>query len=137
MGVFELRLVIMVVTLLLIVPSMYGWGKHGHFMTCKIAENFLTGDALASVKALLPDSAEGELASVCSWPDEIRRSAHNRWSGPLHYIDTPDFRCNYQYCRDCHDSVGRKYRCVTGAIYNYTMQLMTESRDTDFSVMKC
>ncbi|KAL8032684.1 hypothetical protein ABFX02_13G112300 [Erythranthe guttata] len=136
MGVFELRLVIKVITLLLIVPSMYGWGKQGHFMTCKIAENFLTEDALASVKALLPDSAEGELASVCSWPDEIRRKAHYRWSGPLHYIDTPDFRCNYQYCRDCHDSVGRKDRCVTGAIYNYTMQLMTESRDSDFSVMK-
>ncbi|EYU23188.1 hypothetical protein MIMGU_mgv11b024281mg, partial [Erythranthe guttata] len=77
---------------------MYGWGKQGHIITCKIAENFLTKDALASVKALLPGSAEGELASVCSWPDEIRRSAHNRWSGPLHYIDTPDFRYNYQYC---------------------------------------
>ncbi|KAF5200544.1 Endonuclease, partial [Thalictrum thalictroides] len=26
---------------------------------------------------------------------------------------------------DCHDTAGRKDRCVTGAIYNYTMQLMT------------
>ncbi|KAL3851282.1 hypothetical protein ACJIZ3_013164 [Penstemon smallii] len=99
-----------------------------------VAENYLTPDALAAAKALLPDSAEGDLAAVCSWPDQIR--FHYRWSSPLHYIDTPDFRCNYQYCRDCHDSVGRKDRCVTGAIYNYTMQLMSEHRQSDLSVTK-
>lgn len=38
---------------------------------------------------------------------------------------------------DCHDSVGRKDRCVTGAIYNYTKQLMPEPHDSDLSVIKC
>ncbi|KAF7803532.1 endonuclease 4-like [Senna tora] len=37
--------------------------------------------------------------------------------------DTPDFKCDYEYCRDCHDLYGHKGRCVTAAIYNYTMQL--------------
>ncbi|KAK4491680.1 hypothetical protein RD792_002446 [Penstemon davidsonii] len=119
---------------MLIIPKTLGWGKEGHYIVCKIAENYLTADALAAAKALLPDSAEGDLAAVCSWPDQIR--FHYRWSSPLHYIDTPDFRCNYQYCRDCHDSVGRKDRCVTGAIYNYTMQLMSEHRQSDLSVTK-
>ena len=50
------------------------------------------------MKALLPDYAEGDLAAVCSWADEIRHNFHWRWSGPLHYIDTPDYRCNYEYC---------------------------------------
>ncbi|KAI9198633.1 hypothetical protein LWI28_019431 [Acer negundo] len=104
-----------------LVNGVLGWGKEGHFATCKIAEGYLTEDALAAINELLPDSAEGDLANVCSWPDEIR--FHLRWSSPLHYIDTPDFKCNYEYCRDCHDSAGRKDRCVTGAIYNYTMQL--------------
>jgi hypothetical protein len=47
------------------------------------------------VKELLPESAEGDLANVCSWPDEIR--FHYHWSSALHYVDTPDFRCNYEY----------------------------------------
>lgn len=56
---------------------------------------FLSEDALAAVKDLLPDSAEGDLANVCAWADEVRW--HYRWSSPLHYIDTPDFMCNYKY----------------------------------------
>lgn len=38
---------------------------------------------------------------------------------------------------DCHDTVGRKDRCVTGAINNYTMQLMSERDDLGLSKMKC
>lgn len=121
------------IIMLLLAPGILGWGKEGHYATCKIAEGYLNEDALMAVTALLPDRAEGDLANVCSWADEIK--FHMRWSSPLHYIDTPDFRCNYKYCRDCHDSVGRKDRCVTGAIYNYTMQLVSGYHDPD-SVIK-
>lgn len=117
--------------LLQLVPVIHGWGKEGHYTVCKIAEGFLTEDALAAVKSLLPDHAEGDLATVCSWPDEIKHNFHWRWTSPLHYVDTPDFRCNYEYCRDCHDSAGHKDRCVTGAIYNYTMQLTTAYYDSN------
>ncbi|KAL3522208.1 hypothetical protein ACH5RR_015042 [Cinchona calisaya] len=110
-----------ILILLLLFPRIFGWGKEGHYAVCKIAQGYLSEDAEARVKKLLPDHAEGELATVCSWPDEVR--FHYRWSSPLHYVDTPDFRCNYRHCRDCHDSAGHKDRCVTGAIYNYTMQL--------------
>ncbi|GFQ06354.1 endonuclease 4 [Phtheirospermum japonicum] len=119
---------------LLLTPRIHGWGKEGHYAVCKIAENYLSEDALTAVKALLPENAEGDLANVCSWADEIK--FHNRWSSPLHYVDTPDFRCNYQYCRDCHDSHGRKGRCVTAAIHNYTMQLMSKRDDTFLSAAK-
>ena len=50
-----------------------------------------------AVQKLLPDYAEGNLASLCSWPDEMRW--RYRWSSALHYIDTPDFLCNYNYDR--------------------------------------
>lgn len=63
-----------------------------------IFQGFLSEDALGAVKALLPDYAEGDLAAVCSWADEIRHNFHWQWSGPLHYVDTPDYRCNYEYC---------------------------------------
>jgi hypothetical protein len=66
--------------------------------TCGFFQGLLTKDALAAVKELLPESAGGDLAAVCSWPDEIRHYYHWRWSGPLHYLDTPDFLCNYKYC---------------------------------------
>ncbi|XP_022142132.1 endonuclease 4-like [Momordica charantia] len=108
---------------LLLVPGILGWGKEGHYAICKIAEGYFTEDALSMVKELLPASAEGDLAAVCSWPDEIRRKAHYHWSSVLHYVDTPDFFCNYNYSRDCHDTHGHNGRCVIAAIYNYTMQL--------------
>ncbi|CAK7350687.1 unnamed protein product [Dovyalis caffra] len=121
MGVSGLLWTVRVLVLLQLVTGILGWGKEGHYVICKIAEGYLTAGALAAVKELLPESAQGDLANVCSWPDEIR--FHYHWSSALHYVDTPDFRCNYEYCRDCHDSAGRKDRCVTGAIYNYTYQL--------------
>lgn len=107
--------------LLIPLPTVLGWGKEGHYAICKISQGYLSEDALIAVKQLLPDSAEGDLAAVCSWADQVR--FHYRWSSALHYADTPDFKCNYEYCRDCHDSYKRKDRCVTGAIQNYTMQL--------------
>lgn len=65
-------------------------------------QEYLTEDALAAVKALLPDQAEGDLSNVCFWADEVRHHYHYRWSAPLHYVDTPDFLCNYKYCRKWH-----------------------------------
>lgn len=61
-------------------------------------KELLTEDAKAVVRHLLPDYAGGDLASLCSWPDEIR--FHYHWSGALHYVDTPDFKCNYEYCSE-------------------------------------
>ncbi|XP_009411988.2 endonuclease 4 isoform X3 [Musa acuminata AAA Group] len=109
--------------LLQFLPGVLSWGKEGHYATCKIAEGLLTQEAITAVKMLLPDYANGDLASLCSWADEIRHNPRWRWTGPLHYIDTPDFKCNYDYCRDCHDFARRKDRCAAGAIYNYSTQL--------------
>ncbi|GER27183.1 endonuclease [Striga asiatica] len=135
MGLLEARRIMRLFIFLLMAGiHVHGWGKEGHYAICKIAENYLTEEASAAVKALLPDIAEGDLANVCSWADQIK--FHYRWSSPLHYVDTPDFRCNYQYCRDCHDSQKREDRCVTGAIHNYTLQLMPEQDDTNLSAAK-
>ncbi|KAG7616822.1 S1/P1 nuclease [Arabidopsis thaliana x Arabidopsis arenosa] len=136
------------------------WGKEGHYTVCKIAESYFEEETVAAVKKLLPKSADGDLASVCSWPDEIKHHWQWRWTSPLHYVDTPDYRCNYEYCRpfilpssnclpvfiseiqsiccvcegDCHDTHKNQDRCVTGAIFNYTMQLMSASENSDTTV---
>lgn len=117
------------VVFLQLITGSYGWGQHGHYAICKITEGYLSENASAVVKKLLPESAEGELAAVCSWADLFAVRSHYYWSRALHYVDTPDFRCNYDYNRDCHDSAGRKNRCVTGAINNYTLQLTSACRN--------
>ncbi|POO03675.1 S1/P1 nuclease [Trema orientale] len=106
---------------LLLIPGILGWGSDGHYTTCKIAEDYLSEEAQAAVQQLLPASADGSLASVCSWPDDVGKKL--RWSTALHYANTPDSACNYNYDRDCYDTAGNEDRCVTGAIYNYTKQL--------------
>jgi len=68
-------------------------------LNCNL-QGYLSEDALFAVKQLLPDSAEGDLAAVCSWADEVRFNYHYRWSSALHYVDTPDFKCNYEYCSE-------------------------------------
>eukprot|EP01018_Ginkgo_biloba_P021985 Gb_25885 [translate_table: standard] len=113
------------VIIFLAVPGVQAWGKEGHFSICKIAQALLNEEAADAVQKLLPEYAEGDLASLCSWPDEIRYWYKYRWSSPLHYIDTPDYRCNYDYSRDCHNQQGEKDMCVAGAINNYTAQLAT------------
>lgn len=84
---------------------------------CYILQGFLSEDAEMGVKELLPDHAEGELANVCSWADEVRHHYHYRWSSPLHYVDTPDFRCNYRYCSKLHcilnDNMHLKFAFLT------------------------
>eukprot|EP00262_Sarcandra_glabra_P011840 TRINITY_DN2924_c0_g1_i1.p1 TRINITY_DN2924_c0_g1~~TRINITY_DN2924_c0_g1_i1.p1 ORF type:complete len:298 (+),score=39.06 TRINITY_DN2924_c0_g1_i1:89-982(+) len=103
-------------------PFVDAWGKEGHVMVCKIAEKLLTENASSVVLDLLPESAEGDLASVCSWADNMRFKY--RWSSPLHYVNTPGV-CNFQNSRDCHNSKGEEDMCVVGAINNYTAQLET------------
>nr|ACF83878.1 unknown [Zea mays]ACF84638.1 unknown [Zea mays] len=46
------------------------------------------------------------------------------WTGPLHFIDTPDEACSFDYSRDCHGPDGAKDMCVAGAIANFTSQLL-------------
>jgi len=109
-------------------PAAHAWGKEGHYMTCKIADGFLTSEALTGVKALLPSWANGELAEVCSWADSQR--FRYRWSSPLHFADTPG-DCKFSYARDCHDTKGNKDVCVVGAINNYTAILEDPSSPFD------
>ncbi|XP_074294062.1 endonuclease 2 [Silene latifolia] len=109
--------------LVFLCPNVHAWGIDGHAAVCKIAQSRLSEGANAAVKDLLPDYAEGDLASVCSWADRVKFRYH--WSSPLHYINVPDSACDFQYARDCKDEDGVKDRCVAGAINNYTSQLLT------------
>lgn len=103
--------------------SVDAWSQEGHIMTCKIAQGLLKEEAANSVKMLLPEYVDGDLSALCVWPDQVRHWYKYRWTSPLHFIDTPDQACTFDYQRDCHDPQGEKDRCVAGAIQNYTTQL--------------
>ncbi|KAG8652236.1 hypothetical protein MANES_06G066800v8 [Manihot esculenta] len=119
---FKVEMLLTVFSLALLLPVIHGWGSDGHFIICKIAQSRMSEAAADAVEQLLAESAENDLASLCSWADNVR--FRYRWSAPLHYINTPDL-CNYQYSRDCKDEDGETGRCVAGAINNYTSQLLT------------
>ncbi len=63
----------------------WGWGRLGHRVAGKIAEDRLTPAARAAVRDLL---GPGEsLADVSTWADEVRRDRPE--SGPWHYVNVP------------------------------------------------
>jgi len=103
------------------------WGQVGHALVASVAQALLNTSASSAVMNLLPD-VNGSMAAVASWADEIRNTY--RWSASLHYIDTPDWACDYSYDRDCQVG-GEMGVCVDGAVQNYTDRLTDMSLPFD------
>jgi hypothetical protein len=107
---------------------VYGWGPVGHSTVVRLAQSQLTDAASEWTRSVLPWHWYGNLSAFASWADDILYPDTNpygfanwQWSRPLHYINIPDWSCNYHAERDCVDDI-----CVAGAIRNYTKQLETE-----------
>src|SRR5438270_13254518 len=82
---------------------VFGWGPEGHNLVARLAEPRLTAAARARVAEILGPGAP--LASVSSWPDQIRRARPE--TGPWHYVDIPIDQPHLDLARDCanHDCV--------------------------------
>ncbi|GKV45898.1 hypothetical protein SLEP1_g52925 [Rubroshorea leprosula] len=120
----SLDFVLLVGLALILIPRAQAWSKEGHALTCQIAQSLLEQEAAEAVANLLPHNVNGDLSALCTWPDQIRHWYKYRWTSSLHFIDTPDGACNYDYERDCHDLHGVGGMCVAGAIQNFTLQLL-------------
>jgi hypothetical protein len=84
---------------LFILPA-FGWGPEGHRLVARIAWEQLTPEARERVSAIL---APGEtLASIASWPDEVRRSRPK--TEPWHYVNIPVDQPHLDMARDCPKS---------------------------------
>lgn len=125
-------ILVTIVSFMFLFQNIQGWGTDGHAITCKIAQSRLSNTAAAAVKKLLPDYAQNDLSSVCSWADRVK--FYLKWSSALHFADTPPKLCTFQYDRDCKDLNGVKDRCVVGAINNYTTQLLDYGKDTKYNL---
>eukprot|EP00298_Acanthocystis_sp_HF-20_P016229 c21418_g1_i1.p1 GENE.c21418_g1_i1~~c21418_g1_i1.p1 ORF type:complete len:312 (-),score=115.66 c21418_g1_i1:119-1033(-) len=93
------------------------WGPVGHSITGDIAQLLLNDEALRVVKTLIP---LGNISAVSSWADEVKSEPQYRWSAMYHFVDTPDWVCNFNQQRDCPQN-----NCLISAISNYTHRLTT------------
>jgi len=110
------------------VPARLQWGRDGHASTGKIAQLFLHDAVVDRLQELLPDDA-GLLGNVCSWADDVRSKMP--WSFDLHFINTPDWDCDFIHSRDCADEI-----CVSGAISNYTTRLTDQTGEQQVEALK-
>jgi nuclease S1 len=80
----------------LFTPSVWAWGRIGHRVAAKMAEERLTPHALAAVQDLLGPGMS--LSDISTWADEQRDIAG---SGPWHYVNVPitESRYDSKYCQ--------------------------------------
>jgi len=93
---------------------LFGWGPEGHSLVARIAETQLTPAVKARAQEILGLGVS--LASVASWPDEIRRGRPE--TGPWHYIDIPIDKPHLDMARDCP-----KGECVIAKIEEFEKAL--------------
>jgi hypothetical protein len=116
------------------ISTVNSWGPSGHSLVARIAQSILTNNSQTFVRDHLPWYTTGNLSMLSSWPDTILYPDTNpvdylnwQWSKELHYVNTPDWVCNYDRNRDCNWTDGQ--RCVDGSIQNYTGRLANPKHD--------
>lgn len=77
---------LVVISLLLLSPEAFSWGKTGHRVVGEIAQRNLNAEAKKGVKDLLGIE---DLSRVSTWPDEIRSNRKYDYSAPWHYTSVP------------------------------------------------
>jgi hypothetical protein len=94
------------------------WGTEGHSIVAEIAQRQLTPAAAAKVRDILGGNIS--LASVASWPDDVRlaRPKTSNW----HFVDIPLESGDYVPTRDCKESP-TKGDCAIKAIERNTKRL--------------
>jgi len=105
------------------------WGPTGHITVATIAQGLLNQHATQQVLKLLPDN-QGQLAQIANWADQVKDEPAYEWSKPLHYINTPAWKCDYERSRDCISDGATNY-CVDTAIQNYTARVQDSSISFD------
>ena len=112
---------------LALAPSVHAWGQLGHAVVADLAQRHLSPAAEAEVERLLAPENTKSLATIASWPDEIRNdpSKDTLWKQTrgLHYVDFIHGDCNYTPPRDCKDG-----ECVVDGIDHYVKILGDKSQ---------
>lgn len=95
------------------------WGQDGHTIIAHIAEQLLSPEVDAVLRADLNGTT---LSAAATWCDEFDHTRGGSWSAPLHYLDYPGKACNFIWARDCANDV-----CNVGGLVNYTHQVFDKT----------
>jgi len=116
------------------VSTINGWGPIGHSFVARIAQSMLNNNSQNFVRDRLPWYAKGNLSMLSSWADRVIYLESNPvdflnwlWTKELHYVNTPDWVCNYDRNRDCNWTSAQN--CIDGSIQNYTRRLANAKQD--------
>jgi hypothetical protein len=107
------------------ISPVFSWGSIGHAVIGSISQDYLTSQSFSQISSLIPD---GNMSAVANWADEIKKYPEYHWTSSLHFINTPDWQCNYYYEKDCFNESNDFNFCVDGAIRNYTSLLQTNKK---------
>jgi hypothetical protein len=99
----------------------HAWGADGHRLIAEVAETQFSTAARAEVARLLAVEPGATLASISTWPDEVRSPSTASW----HYLNFPrDAGCVYDADRMCIEGM-----CVVGAIERQVAILASKAPD--------
>lgn len=121
-----MKAILAFVCILSLSSSALAWSDAGHEIAAAVATQFLSSSASSGVEKLLQGQS---LVDVATWADKVRRDPNYSWTANLHFVNTPDWACNFDFDRDCGDQ-----NCVVGAIYNFSSLLANPSTDTDIQL---
>jgi hypothetical protein len=105
-----------------LLPTLcFAWGREGHEIIGKIAEDHLNAQANITVRSLLGND---HLDSIANWADDIRRE--RRETAPWHYVNIP-FGYAYKADRDCPAQTS----CVVAQIARFLGVLSDSKADRE------
>ncbi len=85
-----MRLILAFILALTVPGQAWAWGKTGHRITGAIAEDYLSDEARARIRAIL---GVEDLAEASNWPDWMRSDPSEFWqrtANPWHYVTVPE-----------------------------------------------
>ena len=110
---------------------VFVWGPIGHSLVARLAQSQLSSSTNNWIYNYIPWNFSGNLSAIASWPDFILYPDTNpidyinwEWSRELHFINIPDWKCEYIRTRDCLNN-----RCIEGALNNYSKRLVDNNCD--------
>lgn len=96
------------------------WSAFGHRLIALLAQEQLSESTRTQVDALLALEPGADMGTIAAWADEVRDLPRYENTGPSHYVNIKDARCQYVAMRDCPGGA-----CIVAALPHY-LQILGE-----------
>ncbi|HET7436002.1 MAG TPA: S1/P1 nuclease [Thermoanaerobaculia bacterium] len=117
------RLLIALLLVCLCAPHAFAWGRSGHAIVARLAQDQLSSATNSKVRAIL---GARFLADFASEPDDWRKNNGAMITANWHFVNTPLDQASYDGARDCPDT-----QCVVQQVQEMLALLGDESQKND------